>query len=164
MCDQKIPGSPPLTRGKATGPGTGAGAGGITPAYAGKRAGSCFPSWHSADHPRLRGEKQDRDGGARGREGSPPLTRGKVHDGSVLHLLRGITPAYAGKRECPWLSLPPAQDHPRLRGEKHAAKVGKIRVRGITPAYAGKSKELPDRRLYSRDHPRLRGEKTKKIP
>ena len=50
------------------------------------------------DHPRLRGEKQNRRIIDFKMKGSPPLTRGKEDsvDGDVW-VLR-ITPAYAGKR------------------------------------------------------------------
>ena len=74
---------------------------GITPAYAGKRFSDCQPRGRSWDHPRVCGEKVDGQLQFYGWVGSPPRMRGK--DGATEYpgLRRGITPAYAGKRE-PW--------------------------------------------------------------
>ena len=90
----------------------------ITPAYAGKSYYLCDCRLHAQDHPRLRGEKKkykffELDG-----EGSPPLTRGKEGSQGKFAGRRGITPAYAGKRDCSRLQQLAAEDHPRLRGEK----------------------------------------------
>ena len=54
---QSIIGSPPPMRGKGAVPASGEMHNGITPAYAGKSAGSGSPSSTSRDHPRLCGEK-----------------------------------------------------------------------------------------------------------
>ena len=91
---------------------------GITPAWAGKRhrvPATRSPFW---DHPRVGGEKI---GGHRQCVrvwGSPPRGRGKVH---VIHLpmvFRGITPAWAGKRQRYSSELQSVEDHPRMGGEK----------------------------------------------
>jgi len=50
------------------------------------------------DHPRVCGEKEPAAEGTNGQVGSPPRMRGKVLHLSDLLILRGITPAYAGKR------------------------------------------------------------------
>ena len=71
------------------------------------------------DHPRLRGEKTPINGEKSLITGSPPLTRGKAVDIRADVLLRGITPAYAGKRYLVWHFYDAGRDHPRLRGEKH---------------------------------------------
>ena len=93
--------------------------------------------------------------------------------------LRGITPAYAGKRSKRHGFRQREWDHPRLRGEKlalirlqaHQAGSppltrGKVISSGfskyfrrITPAYAGKRFLRRLCRSCRRDHPRLRGEK-----
>ena len=44
--------------------------------------------------------------------------RGKVRVQAYLHIVHGITPAYAGKRKQKWHLFPLLQDHPRLCGEK----------------------------------------------
>ena len=84
-------------RGKATktrGNGTGSG---ITPAYAGKRAGPAASRVRSWDHPRVCGEKLDHLLVDVVGEGSPPRMRGKGVVQRVCAESGGITPAYAGK-------------------------------------------------------------------
>ena len=113
------------------------------------------------------------------RQGSPPLTRGKVIYPACIVDSARITPAYAGKRIS--YSLPPTsrRDHPRLRGEKRCninlifvprgsppltrgkgknTPFRNVRIR-ITPAYAGKRIKGGKMQRKTRDHPRLRGEK-----
>ena len=70
----------------------------ITPAHAGKRLASMLARSMTVDHPRPCGEKSkgspvDMAGG-----GSPPPMRGKAYKMPSRTLLRGITPAHAGKR------------------------------------------------------------------
>ena len=91
----------------------------------------------------------------------------------------GITPACAGKRECPTEGAPAAGDHPRVCGEKPARPDTAYndwgsppRVRGkekwdvpvedagrITPACAGKSPHDGLPWVDFEDHPRVCGEK-----
>ena len=91
-------GSPPHTRGKGDSRCERRISPGITPAYAGKSRCDLSPPRSRRDHPRIRGEKSEKRGRPRGRQGSPPHTRGK--DSVKMHAQRrlGITPAYAGKR------------------------------------------------------------------
>ena len=105
--------------------------------------------------------------------------RGKVPMSQVYEDMRGITPAYAGKRlVCVRLAVLP-QDHPRLCGEKRGCGAHLIIEKGspppmrgkaeggagsgccrrITPAYAGKSFFSMHRHYKCQDHPRLCGEK-----
>ena len=105
--------------------------------------------------------------------------RGKVKAGDKVLLLRGITPAYAGK-SLPGVGFPPLyEDHPRICGEKPRHKMagrsnlgspphmrGKgnfarcgLAFLGITPAYAGKRACRCCRYRRYRDHPRICGEK-----
>ena len=105
--------------------------------------------------------------------------RGKANIGrSFLHV-RGITPAYAGKRMETMTRRHAVGDHPRVCGEKvdlarmPASKPGsppRMRgkgivlvcvghVHGITPAYAGKSAQLEGASPLAQDHPRVCGEK-----
>ena len=177
----RLLGSPPLTRGKAKGFPAYSGFFRITPAYAGKSQNSEAYFSQKKDHPRLRGEKPVVHTGSDKRQGSPPLTRGKVIYPACIVDSARITPAYAGKRIS--YSLPPTsrRDHPRLRGEKRCninlifvprgsppltrgkgSKVVKCSVKlGITPAYAGKSSVHMLHIAKKKDHPRLRGEKRK---
>ena len=70
----------------------------ITPAYAGKSI-ICIPAWKKLrDHPRLCGEKFVRVALLARIIGSPPPMRGKVSPKTPFSCLKGITPAYAGKR------------------------------------------------------------------
>ena len=132
----------------------------ITPAYAGKSAGTPPPDQHKKDHPRVCGEKINSIPPFKEPSGSPPHVRGKVVRRSTERRVDGITPAYAGKSQLPFSgSLSLRGSPPRARGkvlhdELHAAKLG------ITPAYAGKRRTgiLPSQSC--RDHPRICGEKT----
>ena len=106
--------------------------------------------------------------------------RGKVTIAGYEVDVKGITPAYAGKRLCLSLSFAPLWDHPRVCGEKcipltrgHGRQGSPPRMRGkvqlgeidlqdiwITPAYAGKSGPCPDRVPPAGNHPRVCGEKS----
>ena len=106
--------------------------------------------------------------------------RGKVTIAGYEVDVKGITPAYAGKRLCLSLSFAPLWDHPRVCGEKAYSLVingsewgSPPRMRGkgtkrcssrrggrITPAYAGKSKRIAPSSVLFGDHPRVCGEKT----
>ena len=69
----------------------------ITPAYAGKSATGVTSSIVKKDHPRLCGEKLIALFPILENTGSPPPMRGKVGKLVADRVLRGITPAYAGK-------------------------------------------------------------------
>ena len=152
---------------------------GITPACAGKRkkCRKCRPGL--GDHPRMCGEKKFTFDAGKLIPGSPPRMRGKANIGrSFLHV-RGITPAYAGKRMETMTRRHAVGDHPRVCGEKISGTTlittqqgSPPRMRGkapslrerlhwhrITPAYAGKSGISPGFLLSYRDHPRVCGEK-----
>ena len=151
----------------------------ITPAYAGKRANRWVMYTLTEDHPRLCGEKSFQLPRKKYRIGSPPPMRGKGTAGSIIYLLPGITPAYAGKSVLPCHWLFRVRDHPRLCGEKDSGNGifccaagspppmrGKVQpipeqiaVSWITPAYAGKSTFPCTCRMTFEDHPRLCGEK-----
>ena len=131
----------------------------ITPAQAGKSVAPRQKRSALWDHPRVGGEKGTRRSHGMAVPGSPPRGRGKVVRSGVHRCCRGITPAWAGKRQLWRLSMSRHWDHPRVGGEKKkhtkAADVcpgspprgrGKdagipilAPVIGITPAWAGKS-------------------------
>ena len=91
---------------------------GITPAYAGKSNCGCTGIDTKGDHPRLCGEKDERDGKCNLATGSPPPMRGKAEMSENRGFIVGITPAYAGKSSrLPFIPTS-FQDHPRLCGEK----------------------------------------------
>ena len=70
----------------------------ITPAYAGKRAYFAIEVLSVRDHPRLCGEKFQKNRRSPCYKGSPPPMRGKVYENGKKVAAGGITPAYAGKR------------------------------------------------------------------
>ena len=172
-------GSPPRARGKALKLFLMGLRKGITPACAGKSS----PRWYSPgrgwDHPRVRGEKRTTARKSSTASGSPPRARGKAKRNENRSRRSGITPACAGKSctRSHWAS--PAQDHPRVRGEKEirggyldqmsgspprARGKGLIapcvhNLLGITPACAGKSETIAMKCSILWDHPRVRGEK-----
>ncbi len=188
VCGEKRPelsrpgaplGSPPRMRGKAVLSATSFSFAGITPAYAGKSASCCSPESAARDHPRVCGEKAQREGSAMWHKGSPPRMRGKVVHFAIDGFGQRITPAYAGKSIWWGLHQQDGGDHPRVCGEKrsphqgcHSGRGSPPRMRGkensfpkpppvygITPAYAGKRKNLPPLKRKNRDHPRVCGEK-----
>ena len=131
----------------------------ITPAYAGKSAGTADGKFKL--------------------QGSPPPMRGKEPYDVVAADLSRITPAYAGKSYYRCSCDHARQDHPRLCGEKvlafrgtgtHLGSPPPMRGKaqtattagtksGITPAYAGKSLAEEIGISEKEDHPRLCGEK-----
>ena len=131
----------------------------IIPAYAGKSITAVLPSQIARDHPRVCGEKALSTFSSRKNSGSPPRMRGKARGAGVLDVVRGITPACAGKSAAQSLDRLCAGDHPRVCGEKARTLIvqdepqglpprmrGKVSGQklwmvlcGITPAYAGKS-------------------------
>ena len=113
-----VPGSPPPMRGKVEFRVCGFDRLGITPAYAGKSNCGCTGIDTKGDHPRLCGEKDERDGKCNLATGSPPPMRGKAEMSENRVFIVGITPAYAGKSSrLPFIPTS-FQDHPRLCGEK----------------------------------------------
>ena len=151
----------------------------ITPAYAGKsyRKPQILRMWQ--DHPRLCGEKKSQRRNKINFKGSPPPMRGKVMMRIPEGANVGITPAYAGKRDCGIFRCRCIWDHPRLCGEKATRQQRKVKKIGspppmqgkvkcackewnrprITPAYAGKSNYDVAKINDGGDHPRLCGEK-----
>ena len=111
------------------------------------------------DHPRLRGEKISSVMFVSIVAGSPPLTRGKEMSACDGRLLRGITPAYAGKSFRPHIEDSNQQDHPRLRGEKLKLIPVKLRQSGSPPLTRGKVRNEIDNRLYARITPAYAGKR-----
>ena len=152
---------------------------GITPAHAGKSPHFCPREREVRDHPRTCGEKAQREGCTMWHRGSPPHMRGKEAAPHRQHVRQRITPAHAGKRPWPALSVPGSGDHPRTCGEKGdlVSQGGNIlgsppHMRGkvthaynlpywygITPAHAGKSCRPWPYTTRCKDHPRTCGEK-----
>ena len=173
-----VRGSPPRMRGRACAAGSGVGASGITPAYAGKSGRWRMCTCQCEDHPRVCGEEKDKVRCKTSFPGSPPRMRGReqLYGAGVGGL--GITPAYAGKRYPHREVHLLLQDHPRVCGEEihqhlysrqRGGSPPRMRGRvadisglsngyGITPAYAGKSLPRQFPCQQDRDHPRVCGE------
>ena len=90
-------GSSPLTRGKHDDQAATLHAERLIPAHAGKTAHVPRPAFRRGAHPRSRGENAPGIASANWFQGSSPLTRGKLDDGSVTVLHRRLIPAHAGK-------------------------------------------------------------------
>ena len=91
-------GSPPHVRGKDVFVHYVIDTPGITPACAGKRKFECVQGFHKRDHPRMCGEKSGSWKNFCAMCGSPPHVRGKASTQECYTVVRGITPACAGKR------------------------------------------------------------------
>ena len=156
---------------------------GITPAYAGKSAGTAEQHSDPRDHPRVCGEKRFSASRIISISGSPPRVRGKEAAAVLGVAGAGITPAYAGKSPRGPGDKGRHGDHPHVCGEKFTQSATKTtipgsppRMRGkeiqayenyqlvrITPAYAGKSTMRHHCQSQSRDHPRVCGEKVHQL-
>ena len=132
-------GSPPRMRGKGGLTGGPCCGSRITPAYAGKSRGRRQIPESGQDHPRVCGEKASARALTAWMLGSPPHMRGKGSLGRGDHALRGITPAYAGKRPDGDRLPAERQDHPRVCGEKAALPILLRYHRGSPPRVRGKA-------------------------
>ena len=131
-------GSPPRMRGKACFIPFPVRKSGITPAYAGKRAGSSGDYSTAGDHPRVCGEKKLCPCRRSRRIGSPPRMRGKAESATVRRKQQRITPAYAGKSTAAQVLILPRWDHPRVCGEKFCPGVVTNSIKGSPPRMRGK--------------------------
>ena len=110
--------SPPRMRGKEGRQRDGQHHQRITPACAGKRSPSRPTAFCVQNHPRMCGEKLYPLPCFQRQLGSPPHVRGKAVIGGLIGLGVGITPACAGKSNCPGNGRFAVGDHPRMCGEK----------------------------------------------
>ena len=98
VCNQFVIGSPPHGRGKEITDITEWPTNRITPAWAGKSYCIFVMPFFQWDHPRMGGEKLTVFKFCCMKIGSPPHGRGKVQAVSAVGEMKGITPAWAGKR------------------------------------------------------------------
>ena len=112
------------------------------------------------------------------KQGSSPLTRGKLTARHRVHRHVGLIPAHAGKTRPPRLKNRRARAHPRSRGENFSSSAGAAGTagsspltrgkhdqlrpsrepRGLIPAHAGKTSSQVSQGRCVRAHPRSRGE------
>ena len=131
-------GSPPQVRGKQPPSAKSIDKHRITPAGAGKTVFRFCDRLVFQDHPRRCGENFHPLHSELATLGSPPQVRGKLLVYVPIVLLRGITPAGAGKtrlqQEPPLFS----RDHPRRCGENGTVLTGQLFRRGSPPQVRGK--------------------------
>ena len=171
-------GSPPHARGRRNVVHRSGHPEGITPACAGKTSYARSYAASGMDHPRMRGEDNDRSFCSCRHVGSPPHARGRLEWHNLPDTIPGITPACAGKTPMRTLAKLHLKDHPRMRGEDIPLKSMWKPIAGspphargrhtifrrvsalarITPACAGKTLWYETWKWKFPDHPRMRGE------
>ncbi len=110
-------------------------------------AGNASPSRADADwiavHPRMRGERADRDGADLADHGSSPHARGTPRLDQVRGGRRRFIPACAGN--APTRNAPPMPRpvHPRMRGERSLAEQQDLVVDGSSPHARGTRARSP---------------------
>ena len=130
------------------------------------------------DYPRVGGEETRPAGRQSPNPGLPPRGRGRGMLAHGVANVRGITPAWAGKRLIPHLIYCHCQDYPRVGGEEICFDIDVYYIIGlpprgrgrgrrgclmlgnlrITPAWAGKRMCLLVMLRPFRDYPRVGGE------
>ena len=114
------------------------------------------------DHPRVCGEKSQKDIDQLYRTGSPPRVRGKVH-GYVFDNARArITPACAGKSNPVPFRCSRSGDHPRVCGEKSDTVVLTSAFQGSPPRVRGKVEPFGILRCLDGITPACAGKRLKK--
>ena len=172
------PGSSPLTRGKRPPCWARRQRPGLIPAHAGKTPRRRRGRSSCAAHPRSRGENRTTRPNDPPRQGSSPLTRGKLSVMRSSGMPTGLIPAHAGKTGGVEVDEREDGAHPRSRGEnfqigiprsaswgsspltrgKLPSRRARTRPRGLIPAHAGKTQAAGTLSRASRAHPRSRGE------
>ena len=152
----------------------------LIPAHAGKTSTQSCTRALSAAHPRSRGENIGFSQLPIDKQGSSPLTRGKLQSANYYLQRIGLIPAHAGKTMSSFPSGLPAAAHPRSRGEnftsrtrsvcgtgsspltrgKHFDRSDKPNGDRLIPAHAGKTNKCGACLFRTPAHPRSRGENT----
>ena len=177
-------GSSPLTRGKLTQPKLLSATGRLIPTHAGKTLRGSRPPAGSRAHPHSHGENSASMRLKATRQGSSPLTRGKLHVHGSFSFVEGLIPAHAGKTRSRRWPTGPRRAHPRSHGEnniradlrvspegsspltrgKPSVKPGCRTRAGLIPAHAGKTTSPGTTPPPPRAHPRSRGENSRVWP
>ena len=130
-------GSPPRVRGTGRAAGQGQQPLGITPACAGNRPGTTFPSLSRRDHPRVCGEQPRSLSDEAYERGSPPRVRGTVKRAMQYADDIGITPACAGNSGLQEPDHGEYRDHPRVCGEQRISASSEVSPGGSPPRVRG---------------------------
>ena len=133
-----IGGSPPRGRGKVKELSLIGVTDRITPAWAGKRHSMHKRKTCAEDHPRVGGEKYRSSRTSMCVKGSPPRGRGKAAASKRPSRYPRITPAWAGKSDCPGYGRFALRDHPRVGGEKIVPPCQSVCIWGSPPRGRGK--------------------------
>ena len=151
---------------------------GLIPAHAGKTANRIDNNVGMRAHPRSRGENCSFNCFIYRKEGSSPLTRGKLVSSGGARAGPRLIPAHAGKTSRTRAPITFMAAHPRSRGEnpEPASRVPRAAgssplTRGkptsekaeslgdrLIPAHAGKTRSSPTPPQGTAAHPRSRGE------
>ena len=129
------------------------------PACAGNAPFGGSSTGEKAVHPRIRGERFDRENLKATSSGSSPHTRGTRRSATVGTAYGRFIPAYAGNANNTRGAAGQHAVHPRMRGERlRACGLWPSSIRFI-PAYAGNACPEPVARPSLPVHPRIRGER-----
>ena len=134
----KVLGSSPLTRGKPSVMVVSMTVFRLIPAHAGKTSRRVGGERGLGAHPRSRGENFDQLDEDAAEWGSSPLTRGKLGQVRGRQAYQRLIPAHAGKTSRSPSRRPPAEAHPRSRGENYRNRVAQGQARGSSPLTRGK--------------------------
>ena len=110
---------------------------GIIPACAGSTASRVNAASLARDHPRMRGEHDDRTAQAVERFGSSPHARGAPRAAPPSAALAGIIPACAGSTSTGGRRPCRCRDHPRMRGEHNSTRTESPTSTGSSPHARG---------------------------
>ena len=143
-------GSSPLTRGKLARQLREGMTARLIPAHAGKTVHSWGPSFRCAAHPRSRGENAQAQKRVIIKNGSSPLTRGKLSAVWVVISVFRLIPAHAGKTHPAGHDAVDPRAHPRSRGENPSRGSVIAATFGSSPLTRGK------RRVGASVNPRRR--------
>ena len=111
-------------------------------------------------HPRSRGENYNQQIIIYRELGSSPLTRGKRRQMHLVHVIRGLIPAHAGKTRPPWPGGHGSPAHPRSRGENTWLLPRGQRARGSSPLTRGNPPTFGRSRVGAGSSPLTRGKRT----
>ena len=120
----------------------------VSPAYAGKSRECARGLTRARNHPRVCGEKSQKNLQGQITLGSPPRMRGKGRTSTLILCLLRITPAYAGKRGICLQGRFSGRDHPRVCGEKDSSALYPYGDPGSPPRMRGKVLQVTDKECW----------------
>ena len=152
-------GSSPHTRGTLTHNTPGLRPRRFIPAYAGNARHPATGPRERSVHPRIRGERKVPTTSDAALTGSSPHTRGTRNKVYAYDLLQRFIPAYAGNAINVDTRKVVKTVHPRIRGERAAARAMARAERGSSPHTRGTRAVCGSNPWLTSVHPRIRGER-----